>query len=63
MRDSSYFEKRAIEAIHEAEVDRITALGAEMDKDIVRFTESNARYHNRLIKAMQLLALARIVEL
>ena len=63
MEDSNYFEKRAIELIHEAEADRITVLSCSMDKNQAGISKYKDAYHQKLNKAIQLIAMARVVEL
>ena len=62
MDDASYFEKRAIELIHQAGADRITVLSCSIAKNVPKEAEYKKRYHDNLNKAIQLLTLARIVE-
>jgi len=62
MEDSSYFEKRAIELIHESGADRLTALSLELDHKPDSVDKYKNDYHQKMNKAIQLLVLARIVE-
>jgi len=51
MDDASYFEKRAIELIHESESARLAGTAASYNT-----------YHSCMNKAIQLIVLARIIE-
>ena len=58
LNDASYYEKRAIECIQEAESIRLTKPEMKGSELIM----VDAMYHHQLNKAIQLLALARITE-
>jgi len=62
MEDPSYYEKRAIELIHESGADRLTALSCELAKSDDKAQHYRNGYHQKMNKAIQLLALARIIE-
>lgn len=62
MEDSGYFEKRAIELLHEAGADRLTMLSCELAQMADEYKKYKDAYHQKMNKAIQLIVLARIVE-
>ena len=62
MDDASYFEKRAIELIHEASADRLTVISCRLAKSEAKAIDYSDAYHQKMNKVIQLITLARAVE-